>query len=85
MIGTWVSILPPLIAIIMVFATKRVLLSLGAGIVSGALLAASFGPVESLKESMGVSKGYILGWWAQYGKYLYYPFHPTFRRHHCIR
>ncbi|MEK4713695.1 Na+/H+ antiporter NhaC family protein [Sporosarcina psychrophila] len=50
MIGTWVSILPPLIAIIMVFATKRVLLSLGAGIVSGALLAASFGPVESLKN-----------------------------------
>ena len=48
MIGTWVSILPPLIAIIMVFATKRVLLSLGAGIVSGALLAASFGPVETL-------------------------------------
>jgi len=50
MIGTWVSILPPLIAIIMVFATKRVLLSLGAGIVSGALLAASFGPVESLRN-----------------------------------
>lgn len=50
MIGTWVSILPPLIAIIMVFATKRVLLSLGTGIVSGALLTASFGPVESLKN-----------------------------------
>ena len=46
----WVSILPPLIAIVMVFATKRVLLSLGAGIVSGALLAASFGPVESLNN-----------------------------------
>jgi len=50
MIGTWVSILPPLIAIIMVFATKRVLLSLGTGIVSGALLAASFGPAESLNN-----------------------------------
>ena len=50
MIGTWVSILPPLIAIVMVFATKRVLLSLGAGIVAGALLAASFAPVESLKN-----------------------------------
>ena len=50
MIGTWVSILPPLIAIIMVFATKRVLLSLGTGIVSGALLAASFGPVDTLNN-----------------------------------
>ena len=44
------SILPPLIAIVMVFATKRVLLSLGSGILSGALLAASFGPIESLKN-----------------------------------
>ena len=54
MIGTWVSILPPLIAIVMVFATKRVLLSLGAGIVSGALLAASFRTCRIAKEFMGI-------------------------------
>ncbi|BAQ08534.1 sodium:proton antiporter [Bacillus sp. OxB-1] len=47
MTGTWVSILPPIIAILMVLITKRVLLSLGAGIVAAALLAASFAPGES--------------------------------------
>ncbi|WP_210471149.1 Na+/H+ antiporter NhaC family protein [Sporosarcina sp. 6E9] len=50
MIGTWLSILPPLIAILMVLATRRVLLSLGAGIVSAALLVASFSPMESLQN-----------------------------------
>lgn len=50
MIGTWVSILPPLIAIIMVLATRRVLLSLGSGIVAAALLAASFAPGASVKN-----------------------------------
>lgn len=50
MIGTWASILPPLIAIFMVLATRRVLLSLGAGVVSAAFIAASFAPVSSLKN-----------------------------------
>lgn len=50
MIGTWLSILPPIIAILMVLVTKRVLLSLGAGIISAALLTASFSPVESLQN-----------------------------------
>ncbi|WOV86432.1 Na+/H+ antiporter NhaC family protein [Sporosarcina oncorhynchi] len=50
MIGTWVSILPPLIAIVMVLATKRVLLSLGSGILTAALLVASFAPVETVKH-----------------------------------
>ena len=50
MIGTWVSILPPLIAIVMVLATKRVLLSLGSGILTAALLVASFAPVETVKN-----------------------------------
>lgn len=48
--GTIFSILPPLVAIIMVFATRRVLLSLGAGIITGALLAASFAPGGTLKQ-----------------------------------
>ena len=50
MIGTWVSILPPIVAIVMVLATKRVLLSLGSGIVTAALLAASFSPVDILQQ-----------------------------------
>ena len=48
MIGDWTSILPPLVAIIMVLVTKRVLLSLGTGIVLAALLIGSFSPVESV-------------------------------------
>lgn len=50
MIGTWVSILPPLVAIIMVLVSKRVLLSLGSGILTAALLVASFSPIETLKN-----------------------------------
>ena len=50
MIGTWVSILPPIVAIVMVLTTKRVLLSLGAGIVTAALLVASFSPVDTLQN-----------------------------------
>ncbi|MEK4486864.1 Na+/H+ antiporter NhaC family protein [Psychrobacillus sp. FSL H8-0484] len=46
--NTIFSLVPPLLAIIMVLVTKRVLLSLGAGIVSAALLVESFAPVDSL-------------------------------------
>lgn len=45
--NTIFSLLPPLLAIIMVLVTKRVILSLGVGIVSAALLVKSFAPVES--------------------------------------
>lgn len=50
MIGTWVSIIPPILAILMVLLTRRVLLSLGTGIVSGALIVASFSPGTTLVE-----------------------------------
>lgn len=46
--NTIFSILPPLLAIVMVLVTKRVLLSLGVGIVSAALLVESFSPIDSL-------------------------------------
>ena len=49
MSGTIFSILPPIIAIVMVLITKRVLLSLGTGIIAGALIVASFSPLESIK------------------------------------
>ncbi|WP_432352590.1 Na+/H+ antiporter NhaC family protein [Sporosarcina sp. A2] len=61
MIGTWLSILPPVIAIVMVLTTKRVLLSLGAGILSAALLVASFAPVES---AIQLGKALIVSFWA---------------------
>ncbi len=60
MIGTWVSILPPIIAIVMVLATRRVLLSLGAGIVTAALLIANFAPLETLK---GVWRALTVSFW----------------------
>jgi len=45
-IGTWVSIIPPIIAIVMVLVTRRVLLSLGSGIVVAAILVAAFSPKD---------------------------------------
>lgn len=50
MIGTWVSIIPPILAIVMVLLTRRVLLSLGTGIVSGALIVAAFSPTGTIVE-----------------------------------
>lgn len=47
MSGTILSIVPPLIAIIMVILTRRVLLSLGVGIVSAALILKEFSIVKS--------------------------------------
>lgn len=43
------TLIPPLVAIIMVLVTKRVILSLGAGIVTGALLLEEFSLLASLK------------------------------------
>ncbi|AXH99706.1 Na+/H+ antiporter NhaC family protein [Sporosarcina sp. PTS2304] len=60
MIGTWVSILPPVIAIVMVLVTRRVLLSLGAGILTAALLIAEFAPIETLK---GVFTALTISFW----------------------
>lgn len=48
--STIFSILPPIIAIVMVLLTRRVLLSLGTGIVAGALILTSFAPVAAFKE-----------------------------------
>lgn len=45
--GTIFSLLPPLIAIVMAIITRRVLLSLGVGIVLSAILIANFNPGES--------------------------------------
>ena len=85
MIGTWLSILPPIIAIVMVLATRRVLLSLGAGIVAAALLAASFSPVESLQNLWNAM---IVSFWdrrrIKYIYDLYYAIYPSIRCYYCI-
>lgn len=44
------TLVPPLLAILLVIATKRVLISLFAGVVSGAILIADFSPLDSLAE-----------------------------------
>ncbi|MCG7346523.1 Na+/H+ antiporter NhaC family protein [Sporosarcina sp. ACRSL] len=62
MIGTWVSIVPPIVAIVMVLATKRVLLSLGSGIVTAALLVASFSPIDTLQNLWDAA---IVSFWAE--------------------
>lgn len=49
MTNTIFSLIPPLLAIAMVILTKRVLLSLGTGIVSAALLLAQFNIIDTLK------------------------------------
>ncbi|MGB7448877.1 MAG: Na+/H+ antiporter NhaC family protein [Ornithinimicrobium sp.] len=48
--GTFVSILPPVIAIVLVIATKRVVLSLGAGVLASALIVAGWNPLQALSE-----------------------------------
>lgn len=42
------TILPPLVAIVLVIATKKVLLSLGAGVLASALLVTDLNPIEAL-------------------------------------
>ncbi|GAL04605.1 predicted lysine transporter NhaC family [Photobacterium aphoticum] len=41
------SVVPPLLAVILAVTTRRVLLSLGAGIVAGALMLNQFSPLET--------------------------------------
>ena len=47
------TLLPPVVAIVLVLVTKRVLLSLGAGVVLSALLVAGWNPLETLRLVWG--------------------------------
>lgn len=58
--NTIFSILPPIIAIVMVLLTRRVLLSLGTGIVAAAVILTWFAPIEALQEL--VSSFAIIFW-----------------------
>lgn len=46
---SWLSLLPPLVAILLVLLTRKVVLSLGAGVVAAGLLIGNFHPLASLK------------------------------------
>ncbi|WP_026672003.1 Na+/H+ antiporter NhaC family protein [Alkalihalobacterium bogoriense] len=66
--GTIYSLIPPVVAIVMVLLTRKVLLSLGVGIISAALLLEQFSPIESLQTLVNsfytifVSDGAINTW-----------------------
>lgn len=47
-IGTWYSLIPPIVMIILVLLTRKVLLSLGAGIIVGALMIESFNILDTI-------------------------------------
>jgi tetracycline resistance efflux pump len=55
--GTIYSLIPALIMLILVLLTRKVLLSLGVGIIIGALFIHDFKIIESLKEIWGVFSG----------------------------
>jgi Na+/H+ antiporter NhaC len=52
----WLSLLPPLLAIVMAITTRRVLISLFAGIVAGALIVAGGNPLEAAAAAL---EGYL--------------------------
>lgn len=52
--GTWVSLLPPLIAIGLALITREVVLSLFAGIWAGALFLMDFNPINTTTESLNL-------------------------------
>lgn len=63
--GTIYSVIPPLVAIIMIVITKRVLVSLGIGIVIGAFMATDFKMTEALRYLANISVGIVYteeGW-----------------------
>lgn len=51
------SLIPPVLAIAMVMVTRKVLLSLGVGIVVGLLMLHSFNPLDSLEQLYTIVKG----------------------------
>lgn len=51
--ASWISILPPVLAIILVISTKKVLLSLGVGVLSAAFIVADYNPLETLRLAWG--------------------------------
>lgn len=60
MVDTAWSLVPPILAIVMVLLTKRVLLSLGVGIVTAAVFIAHFNPLASIVLTWEAFKGVVI-------------------------
>ena len=67
--ASWISIIPPVLAIILVISTKKVLLSLGAGVVSAAFIVADYNPLETVSLVWGAFSGIF---WADGAVNTYY-------------
>lgn len=57
-IGTWWSLVPPLLAIVLAFLTKEVYSSLFVGVAVGALLYTGFSPWDSFYLSLFILQFY---------------------------
>ncbi|MFK2826493.1 Na+/H+ antiporter NhaC family protein [Bacillus sp. B190/17] len=70
--NTIFSLIPPVLAIVMVILTKRVLLSLGAGVFASALLLANFQVGETFRIMWGAFSGniYADGEWSTWNIYI---------------
>lgn len=60
MYGTWVSLIPPLVAIGLALVTREVVLSLFAGIWVGALFVVGFNPISGTAESLDLLVGSLV-------------------------
>lgn len=60
MYGTWVSLIPPLVAIGLALITREVVLSLFAGIWVGALFVVGFNPISGTAESLDLLVGSLV-------------------------
>lgn len=65
------TILPPVLAIVLVLTTKRVLLSLGSGVVASAILVVEFNPLETIEL---VWSAFSAIFWAEGAVNTYYVF-----------
>ena len=54
---SFLNLIPPLIAIFLVISTKRVLISLGIGVLSAAFLVSDYRPIATLKRAWGAFSG----------------------------
>ncbi|KYG33553.1 Na+/H+ antiporter NhaC family protein [Alkalihalobacillus trypoxylicola] len=55
--GTMYSLIPPLLALLLVLLTRKVLLSLGISILIGALMLNGFNPIDSFMQILGIFTG----------------------------
>ncbi|KGA96403.1 sodium:proton antiporter [Alkalihalobacillus alcalophilus ATCC 27647 = CGMCC 1.3604] len=56
-VGTWYSLIPPVLALVLVLLTRKVLISLGVSIVVGALMLNGFNPIDGLMQVVGIFTG----------------------------